>query len=108
MESADFEYATCRGCSFYKADLKKCNLKGADLRNCIFEEADLKFVSLQGARLDGSNMKNANLQFANLSGSNWKENTDTTGANLANIYDSTSKNEPPTAKSPVGVTSYTL
>lgn len=51
------------------ADLKKTNLKGADLRGALLIAADLRNVDLSGADLIGADLRDTNISGANLTNS---------------------------------------
>jgi uncharacterized protein YjbI with pentapeptide repeats len=64
------------GAKLAGADLRVCNLSGADLHGADLSRADLRMAILLGANLSGADLRSANLRCAIL------ENADLSGANL--------------------------
>ncbi|NFV13149.1 pentapeptide repeat-containing protein [Clostridium sporogenes] len=57
---------SCGSLDYFGADLRKTNLRGADLRGACLIAANLKGVDLSGADLIGSDLRDADLSGANL------------------------------------------
>jgi uncharacterized protein YjbI with pentapeptide repeats len=75
-----------RGANLRKANLREANLSGADLRNANLSGADLIGANLNDANLSGADLSGANLRCADLSGASLRcanlRCADLSGANL--------------------------
>jgi uncharacterized protein YjbI with pentapeptide repeats len=54
-------------------NLRKANLRNADLRFANLQHANLQEADLRGAKLEGANLEDADLRVANLRGANLQE-----------------------------------
>ena len=85
---ADLRRADLRWANLYGADLRRADLSGADLRRADLREADLRGADLRWANLYGGKLREANMRESNLHGANILDAdlrmADLHGANLFN------------------------
>jgi len=68
LRRADLREADLSGSNLYGADLRGTNLGRANLRGTSFGEANLREADLSGSNLSGADLSGANLSGSNLSG----------------------------------------
>jgi hypothetical protein len=78
LRKADLRNADLIGANLSKADLRNANLIGANLRYAILSNANLSGANLIGANLRNADLRNANLSYADL------RNADLSTADLRN------------------------